>query len=157
MLRAFIVCLAVLLPLHAKPPLPDITGKVVGVYDGDTITLLTGGRVEVKIRLEGIDAPEANQAFGAKSKAALSKLVFGKSVTVHPKGNDRYRRTLGRVEVAGVDVNLQMVKDGMAWQYTAYSKGTGACGRSGSGKGRKAWLVDRSAPVPPWVFRKAGK
>ena len=76
--------------------LPDLSGKVVGVHDGDTITLLTAGRNQVKVRLEGIDAPELNQDFGNAAKKALSELVFGQKVVVHQKGLDRYKRTLGR-------------------------------------------------------------
>jgi endonuclease YncB( thermonuclease family) len=59
-----------------------ITGKVVGVSDGDTITILDSGNRQHKIRLEGIDAPESNQGYGSRAKQCLSDLVFGKTVTV---------------------------------------------------------------------------
>ncbi|MES2922122.1 MAG: thermonuclease family protein [Verrucomicrobiota bacterium] len=70
---------------------------MVRVIDGDTITLLNADKVEVKIRLNGIDAPESNQAFGAKSKAALSALIFGKAVIVHRRG-----RTVTDERLAGL-------------------------------------------------------
>jgi endonuclease YncB( thermonuclease family) len=60
----------------------SITGKVVGVHDGDTLTVLTAAKESVKVRLYGIDAPESKQAFGARSKQELSELAFGKQVRV---------------------------------------------------------------------------
>lgn len=71
-----------------------INGKVVGVHDGDTLTLLMPGKAQVKVRLNGIDAPEAGQAFGEKSKQALSAFVFGKSVRIIVTDTDRYGRTV---------------------------------------------------------------
>ena len=95
----------------------DIHGKVVAVADGDTITILTSAKEQVKIRLHGIDAPERGQDFGTKSKQALSDLVFGKQVRIETEGKDRYGRVIGTVFVDGVDVNLAMVDMGLAWHY----------------------------------------
>ena len=73
--------LCVLVVCFASPPLRgEILGKVVGVHDGDSITVLTGDKTELKVRLEGIDAPELKQAFGNVSKQELSRLLFGKPV-----------------------------------------------------------------------------
>ncbi len=54
---------------------------MVGVSDGDTITVLHSGK-SVRIRLNGIDSPEKRQAFGKRAKQFTSTLVFGKTVTV---------------------------------------------------------------------------
>ena len=72
--------------LLAAPPkvTEEISGKVVGVTDGDTITVLVN-KETIKVRLEGIDAPESGQSYGTKSKQALSEMVFGKAVTVKKK------------------------------------------------------------------------
>ena len=51
---------------------PTLTGKVVGVHDGDTLTLLVNEK-QYKVRLDGIDAPELGQDFGTRAKQALSK------------------------------------------------------------------------------------
>jgi micrococcal nuclease len=75
----------------------EIVGRVVGVRDGDSITVLTDDSRELKVRLEGIDAPELKLAFGNVSKQELSRLVFGKSVRLEEKGKDRYGRTLAHV------------------------------------------------------------
>ena len=62
----------------------DFTGKVVGVHDGDTITVLMD-RTPVKVRLFGIDCPETGQDFGSRAKGTTSELAFGKVVTVQPR------------------------------------------------------------------------
>src|SRR5262245_49647838 len=88
---------------------PTIAGKVVGVTDGDTITLLDSEKRTHKIRLEGIDAPETGQAFGTQAKKVLSDKVFGKEVTIEDMGPDKYGRTLGHVYVEHRHVNLELV------------------------------------------------
>lgn len=74
-----------------------LVGQVVGVSDGDTITLLDANKTQHKIRLAGIDAPEKAQAFGQASKKSLSDLVYRKQVAVYWEKKDRYQRTLGKV------------------------------------------------------------
>lgn len=69
-----------------------VIGRVVGVHDGDTITVLVDGKESLKIRLNGIDAPETKQPFGARAKEELSGLVFGKTVEVTVQATDRYER-----------------------------------------------------------------
>lgn len=99
-----------------------ITGKVVAVADGDTITVLDSNKKQWKIRLEGIDAPEAKQDFGEKAKQNLAGLVFGKTVQVVTGKTDKYGRTVGKVTLAGRDINLEQIKAGLAWHYKAYEK-----------------------------------
>jgi endonuclease YncB( thermonuclease family) len=53
-----------------------LSGKVIGVSDGDTITLLDSNRQQHRIRLAGIDAPEKAQPFGQRSKQALIRAGF---------------------------------------------------------------------------------
>jgi endonuclease YncB( thermonuclease family) len=77
-----------------------LTGRVVGVADGDTITVLDGAKVRHKIRVSGIDAPENKQAFGQVSKENLSRLVFNKEVDIEWTKLDRYKRIVGKVMVA---------------------------------------------------------
>jgi endonuclease YncB( thermonuclease family) len=94
--------------------------KVVGVHDGDTINGLDDSKTQFKIRLDAIDAPELGQPFGQASKKALSEKVFGKNVVVIAKTKDKYGRTVGHVMIDGRDVNLEMLKEGMAWHYEKY-------------------------------------
>lgn len=99
-----------------------ITGRVVSVADGDTITVLDSDKVQHKIRLAGIDAPEKKQAFGNHSKESLSGMVFDKTVNVETGKRDKYGRQVGKVLVNGQDVNLVQVERGMAWFYRKYQR-----------------------------------
>lgn len=102
-------------------PLFALSGKVVSIHDGDTITVLQG-KQQVKIRLYGIDAPELKQPYGKKSKQFLANLIAGKVVEVEENGKDRYKRTIGTVYLGGTDINAQMVANGYAWAYRKFSK-----------------------------------
>lgn len=99
-----------------------ITGKVVSVADGDTITILDDSKTQHKIRFEHIDTPEKKQAFGQKAKEHLSSMIFGKTVKVLVKEKDRYGRNIGTVLLDEKNINLAMVKAGLAWHYKKYSK-----------------------------------
>jgi endonuclease YncB( thermonuclease family) len=135
----------------------ELRGKVVSIADGDTITVLDADKKQHKVRLTGIDAPEKKQAFGAKSKAWLGELVAGKDVAVDWTEKDTYGRTLGKVRQGSLDVNLQMVKEGLAWHYRRYSKSAELSRAEAEAKaGKKGLWVDPS-PVPPWEFRKLKK
>jgi len=129
----------------------------VGVHDGDSITVLTADKTQVKIRLEGIDAPELKQAFGAKSKQALSDLIFGKQVVVRVTGHDRYRRTLSRVICGGLDVNLEMVRMGFAWRYDKYSEDPALMAAQSAARAARRGLWSDPNPVQPWEWREAKK
>src|SRR5687768_6335224 len=80
------------------------SGKVVGIADGDTLTVLTASKQQHRVRLAEIDALEKSQPFGTKSKQPLSDLCFGKEVEIAPRVKDRYQRIIARVKCAGVDV-----------------------------------------------------
>ena len=101
--------LATLLCLSAAAQPQTITGKVVGVSDGDTITVLDGQKRQHKVRLNGIDAPESSQDFGSRAKQSLSDLVFGKTVTITSRKKDKYGRTLGTVTLDGKDINQEQI------------------------------------------------
>ena len=131
----------------------DLTGKVVSVYDGDTITVLSDN-TQHKIRLEGIDTPESKQPFGNKAKQAMSGMVFGKQVKVVWKKKDRYGRTLGHVYVNGKWTNLQMIEQGMAWHYKQYSKDTELAYAEVEARKNRLGLWADKAPVAPWDWRK---
>lgn len=140
------------------PPLAwaDFTGNVVGVADGDTITVLRDNE-QVKVRLAEIDAPEKAQPFGNKSKQALSALVYGKAVLVVEQGHDRYKRTIGRVYQGDVDVSAAQVKQGMAWVYRKYSKDVSLLPLEDEAKAQRLGLWADVAPVPPWEWRHSKK
>ena len=101
-----------------------ITGKVVSIADGGTLTLPVD-REQVKVRLEGIDCPVKGQPYGDKAKQELSRLVVGKTVKLETTAKDRCGRTLGWVFVdvdgESIDVNARLVREGFAWRYVKYS------------------------------------
>lgn len=127
-------------------------GRVVGVSDGDTISVLRDGR-EVRIRLDGIDAPEGGQAYGQRAKVFVSDLVYGRTVTVLVKDIDRYGRLVARVAVDGRDVSLATVEAGYAWHFVKYSNDAtlAAAEREARTARRGLWQDPRA--VPPWEFR----
>lgn len=140
-----------------------IQGKVIGIADGDTITVLDQSKTQHKIRLAGIDAPEKGMPFGQKSKEHLSGLVAGKQVTVETTKLDRYGRNVGKVLVEGLDANLAQVEAGFAWHYKAYQREQSVVDRQTYSKAeehareaRKGLWLDRE-PVPPWEWRKSVK
>jgi len=103
----------------------DLTGKVVGITDGDTFTLLTADKKQVKVRLAEIDAPESGQPYGNKSKQTLSGLIFSKDIRVVFQTTDRYGRTVGRPYVDDLDVSAEMIRMGAAWAYREYLRDEG--------------------------------
>jgi endonuclease YncB( thermonuclease family) len=134
-------------------------GKVVGVHDGDTVTILNGRNEEVKVRLAGIDAPELGQGFGQASKAHLSSLVFGKQVRCESDKKDKYGRTVGKLFVDGSDVNQMMVSGCMAWHYKRYESEQSASDRvtyataESSARDRGCGLWSAGNPMSPWEYR----
>lgn len=138
-----------------------LSGRVVGVHDGDTITVLDANRTQYKIRLAGIDAPESKQAFGNRSKQNLSDLVFGKDVAVEWDKRDRYQRVVGVVLVDGHDVNLEQVRAGMAWWYRQYAKEQIPDDRrlyelaENEARAAKRGLWADANPMPPWEWRRS--
>jgi endonuclease YncB( thermonuclease family) len=105
--------------VHAREVL---TGTVIGVHDGDTLTLAIPGRPAVAIRLADIDAPELGQPFGKASKESLSQMCFGQSATVTVTATDRSGRKVGRVTCGteATDVSAIQMQRGMAWAYRQY-------------------------------------
>jgi endonuclease YncB( thermonuclease family) len=137
----------------------NIAGKVVGVADGDTITVLDCDRVQHKIRLAGIDAPEKKQPFGQRSKQFLSDLVFGKLVEVETEKRDQYRRQIGKVYVDGRDANLVMVAACLAWHYKESASEQSASDRllyasaEDDARQMRRGLWGEPNATPPWDWR----
>jgi len=132
----------------------ELTGKVVRVADGDTITILDSTATQHKVRLNKIDAPEKGQAFGDASKKHLSGFVFGNTVRVDFKKRDQYGRILGEVYFNATNINLQMVKDGYAWHYKFFDKTPEYAEAEKVAREKRLGLWVDPDPVEPYQFRK---
>jgi endonuclease YncB( thermonuclease family) len=137
--------------------------RVVGVSDGDTITVLDVQKEQHKIRLAGIDAPEKGQEFGNKAKEHLSDLVFGKTVNLPDAKIDKYGRTVSRVLVGNTDAGLAMIQAGMAWHYKKYEIEQSPADRARysesevRARGAKIGLWSQATPARPEDFRYESK
>ena len=142
----------------AAPPrvVEELTGKIIGITDGDTAKILFG-KEQVTIRLEGIDAPESSQSFGKKSKEALATMIFGKTVTVKKTGEDKYGRSLGFVFLDDLDVNAQMIQDGWAWHFRKYNDEQRLADLENEARTGQRGLWADPNPLAPWEFRAAKK
>lgn len=136
----------------------DFQGKVVGVSDGDTITVLVNGREQRKVRLNNIDAPESKQAYGQRAKQAMSNMVYGKTVFVATKKQDRYGRYLGEVYLPpNSNVNKSMVEYGFAWAYREYLSDQSYLDLEYKARANKAGLWADPHAMYPQDFRKRNK
>lgn len=132
--------------------------KLVGVSDGDTVTVVMDGQ-QTKIRLYGIDAPEKAQPFGQVSTEAIKQLTTGKAITVQPYEHDKYGRTVGMVFADGVNVNEALVKAGHAWVYSQYCDASFCAQWAGFEQAARAagvGLWKDTAPTAPWEWRHGG-
>lgn len=130
----------------------ELSGKVITVTDGDTITVLVEQK-QTKVRLVEIDAPEKGQAFGNRSKQSLSDLCFNKNATLADNGKDRYGRTLARVYCDGVDANAEQVRRGLAWVFDRYVTDKSLYALQNAARAEKRGLWADPNPVPPWEWR----
>jgi endonuclease YncB( thermonuclease family) len=154
-MRLAVLLFAFILPYPLSAQATEIiSGKVVAVADGDTLTVLTYGNRRVVVRLAGIDAPEKGQSYGQRSKQSLSDLCLSKTSSVTIWGHDKYRRALGYVTCGDVSASDAQVAAGMAWVYRQYSDDPGLLALEGQARARRRGLWGDRNPVPPWEFRR---
>jgi endonuclease YncB( thermonuclease family) len=142
---------------------PLTPGLVIAISDGDTITLLTEDKQQLKIRLAGIDTPEKKQAFGTKARDHLASRIFKHDVEVDLRKKDQYGRYIGVIYISGVDINQSMIQDGYAWFYKHYAKDQPKeeaqryAKAEADARSKQRGLWSDPNPVPPWEFRKEAK
>lgn len=167
------LALALLLVISTRDAFAaNLEGRVVGVSDGDTVTVLDGERKRHKIRLAGIDAPEKAQPFGQRSKENLSRMVFDKDVRVEWSKRDRYGRIVGKVWVQPkscptcpmtLDAGHSQITVGLAWWYRKYAKEQSSADRGAyefseqEARAKRVGLWSDPDPVPPWDWRRSSK
>ena len=131
----------------------DLTGRVTSVTDGDTLTLAADGRSH-RVRLAGIDAPEADQPGGRAARRALIRKVRGRSVRVDVSEVDQYDRLVGRVRFGERDINRELVREGHAWVYRGYSWDPRLYLDELSARDEALGLWAATEPIAPWEWRR---
>lgn len=162
MLRTLALLLAGVLAGLAPAYAETITGRVVGVSDGDTLTILVdkgATKTPVKIRLAEIDTPESKQPWGTRAKQALSDLAYNKQARAEVETTDRYGRKVAKVFVNDDWVNARLVKDGHAWVYRQYSKSRELLRLEDEARTAKRglWGLPESQRTPPWEWRRGNQ
>ena len=141
----------------------DVNGVISRVIDADTVVIKSDQGINYKIRLLGIDAPEINQVYGKEATRYLSNKVLGKNLKVLGENKDRYHRLLGKLILNGNDINLDLVKNGMAWHYKFYKKSQEKkdqllySNAEIYAKVNNLGLWAKKMPMPPWQWRKKNK
>lgn len=130
------------------------TGEVVAIVDGDTIRVMHDGAAE-RIRLHGIDCPEAGQPFGTRAQQFTSALAFNQEVTVHVRDVDRYGRTVADIILPdGRNLNRELVAAGLAWSYERYAPEAADLAKlEAKARAEKRGLWSDASPMPPWEWR----
>jgi len=147
------LCLAALLLLCASAHSETFSAKVISVLDGDTVLIKRGAGV-LKVRLVEIDAPEKMQPFGASSQQSLAGMVLAKQVQFSSQAFDQYGRMIAHLSVAGLDVNAEQIKRGMAWEYSHFHSNQALRALEAEARAAPRGLWAMSNPTPPWEWRK---
>ena len=155
-MRRILITILIMFPLLLSAQV--LKGRAVGITDGDTFTLLVNGNEQVKIRIDGLDAPEKKQDFGNRAKEYLSELIWNQELIVTVTKKDRYDRSIGKVSTPEIqDVGLEMIKAGLAWQYRDYNKDESYSKAERLARENKKGLWIYKNPVRPQDFRKVNR
>ena len=155
-LGGFLAAVLAAAPVYAR----DFDGRVVGIQDGDTVTVLDASKQQHRIRIAGIDAPEKAQAFGAAAKENLARLAFGQQADVRCSKRDRYGREVCNVYVGARDLGLEQVRSGHAWWFREYAREQAPEDRKvyetaeSEARGTRRGLWHDASPTPPWDWRR---
>jgi endonuclease YncB( thermonuclease family) len=146
-----------------------LEGRVVGVADGDTLTLLDDSKAQHRIRLAGIDAPETGQPFGQRARENLARLAHGATVRADCVKQDRFGRRVCTVWVRPpgcaacpptLDTGLAQLTQGLAWHFRRYAHEQTPEDREryafaeAQARTRRSGLWRDAAPKPPWEWRE---
>lgn len=154
-MRRLSLFLLIVLIVSCNPATDKIVGEVVRVADGDTFTVRTITDQQIKIRLYGIDAPERGQDFSNKSRQLLNDLCYGKEVTIEDKGTDQYGRTLGIAYIGDLNINEEMVKNGLAWYYNYSIDNSRLESLEKEAQEKKLNVWSMKNPISPYEYRKS--
>ncbi len=159
--KSLVLCLLFCASVAAQST--SFRAKVIGVVDGDTITVMLPSGAQQIIRLQGIDAPELDQENGQEAKAFLLTMLLNRKVLIDSNKRDRYGRLVGKVFLNNQDICLALIEQGFAWHFKKYESEQSDSDRTTyAASETKARQVSRglwsgASPVPPWVYRQTPK
>ncbi|MBS1745596.1 MAG: thermonuclease family protein [Bacteroidetes bacterium] len=131
-----------------------VSGKVIGIVDGDTYDILLNGKKTMRVRMEGIDAPEKGMPFYRKAKNYLASLCFGKIVRVEIHSTDSNGRLIAFTYLDdGRELSHEMIKAGMAWHFKKYNHDADLEKLEVAARKSKTGLWIDPSPMPPWTNR----
>lgn len=153
------LALALLLALGSWAHAAPLSGVVIVVIDGDTVLFKpdvpsASPRAFFKLRLAGIDAPEAGQPHGEAATRALEAIALRRRGRVDIVATDRYGRKVGQLEVDGLAVNASLVRDGHAWA-SQYGREDELRPLQDAARAGRRGLWRDAEPTPPWAWRRA--
>jgi endonuclease YncB( thermonuclease family) len=151
-IAAWLLC-AILLCVYGSAFGEEFYARVVVVLDGDTVMIRRSEGLE-KIRLAEIDAPEKHQAYGMASRQFLIQMVFHKQVWINTLTVDKYGRKVAQLKLDGLSVNEEMVRRGMAWEYSNYHSDRRYIALQQEARQARRGLWAQHNPQPPWQWRK---
>ena len=150
-----LILLILMVTQATAAPLQAQSGVVTRVVDGDTLWVkASASRQPLKVRLQGIDAPEICQPGGVQARDALKRQVLGQSVTVTSRAHDDYGRAVGTVHRQGQDMGRWLVSQGHAWVYSYRSKKSVYADELQQAQLAKRGVFSNAGAEEPRLFRK---
>jgi endonuclease YncB( thermonuclease family) len=125
--------------------------------------LFDGAMKQYRVRLQGIDVPQSKQAFGQHLKQHLASLVYDRRGIADCHKQDKYKCSVCKIPVDGIDANLVQIEAGAGWWYREYAKEQSASDRAvyeaaeTRANEAKLGLWADAAPVPPWNWRRGSR
>ena len=134
----------------------SLTGKVIGVKDGDTVVVLDSLNNQITLRLAEVDTPEKSQPFGTKAKQFTSDQIYLKTIKYVVTDTDRYGRSIAMIyyDEDNKYLSAEIIKAGMGWHYKRYSTSKELALLEDNAKKNKIGLWIDNNPIAPWEFRK---
>jgi endonuclease YncB( thermonuclease family) len=139
--------------IHGKQIIEAFFAKVVDVIDGDSIKVVNESNEKIRIRLDSIDCPELEQAFGNEARSRLIELVHGEKVEIQISQQGQNQVTRAFVVVDSLDVSLTLVQEGLAWNEISYSWSEKFGKAEDKAKAARFGLWQDHCPCSPWQFR----
>jgi|GEM_PF-459927 len=149
-LLLIIVCLLLTMPAGAE----SFTAKVVSIIDGSTFIIDHNGR-EVVVKLSETACPCDGQHFSNEAKAYTTELILNKEVWIDVKRTGLDKKLNAVVKCEGRDLNLELVRNGLAWYDYRLMKNRDLCDAEKEAREKKLGLWARANPTEPWNFKRS--